>query len=361
MLNSKKGTVTSIESITEDSIDIIADINGTKTRAVCYTHLSGEVRIGDEVLLNTTAVELGLGTGGVHFVICNLSTPEINNSSVSGHIMKLRYTPMQLPTLSVEEDQNPCRDAVNDFISLDGMPVVCCELHSQIAPAAAAIKSIAGNNAKISYIMTDGAALPIAFSKLVKQLKNANLIDTTITCGQSFGGDLEAINVYSALIAAKEAVKSDAAIISQGPGNAGANTKYGFSGIEQGEAINAASILGGIPLMVLRISFVDKRDRHQGVSHHSLTVIDKIILKNSIIVMPELESDKMDIIMGKLKPVIDKSRHLLMSEDGSAGVTELKKHGINVTTMGRSIDEDLEFFLSSSACGAAAAKMIKSR
>src|SRR6185369_1894245 len=93
----------------------------------------------------------------------------------------------------------------------------------------------------------------------------------TVTAGQTFGGDLEAPNVHSGLLAARHALGADIAVVTQGPGNLGTGTAWGFSGVAVGEAVNAAAILGGRPVGSLRISAADPRSRHHGVSHHSLT------------------------------------------------------------------------------------------
>ena len=185
------------------------------------------------------------------------------------------------------------------------------------------------------------------------------MLDTTITCGQAFGGDIEAINVYTALIAAKEVAGADVAIVCQGPGNAGSNTRYGFSGIQQGEALNAAGVLGGRPIMVLSMSFADKRERHRGVSHHSLTILEKVALASVAIGVPELPEDKSDFIAVQLSQVADIGRHAMQTVDGNPGIMELESRDIRVLTMGRCIDEDREFFLAASAGGVVVAKMIE--
>lgn len=361
MIHTKQGKVLSVKPTSTDFDDIqeiIVDIDGMQNNAVNYPQLTGFVSVDDDVLLNTTAVDLNLGTGGVHFVICNLSSPVRVLDEETGHIIKLRYTPMQLPLLAVEEDDSPDKESIDNFKSLNGTPVICCELHSQIAPVAAAIKAITGYNTRIAYIMSDGAALPIAFSRLVRQLKEKSLIDSTITCGQAFGGDIEAINIYTALIAAKEVADADAIIVCQGPGNAGTNSRYGFSGIQQGEAINAAGMLGGRPIMALRMSFADKRSRHQGISHHSLTIFEKVIQVDCHVAVPILADTENDYIKNQLSKVSN-DKCMIEIADGYQGIDELNKQGIHVTTMGRSINEDMAFFVAASSGGVIAAKMIE--
>ena len=80
-------------------------------------------------------------------------------------------------------------------------------------------------------------------------------MNKTITVGHAFGGDLETINIYTGLIAAKEILKGDITIISMGPGIVGSGTKYGFTGMEQGYIVDAINNLGGLAVAVPRISF----------------------------------------------------------------------------------------------------------
>jgi len=361
MLNRRKAKIVKVVSERAGAQEVIVDLEGAQALAVNYSELTGPVQIGDEVLLNVTAVEIGLGTGGVHFVICNLSRPTGEAERPSGHIVKLRYTPLQEAVLSVEEDNSPHQERVREFESLDGMPVICCELHSQIAPAAAALKVLTDCRARIAYIMTDGAALPIAFSRLVAELREKGLVDATITCGQAFGGDIEAVNVYTALIAAKQVVEADAAIVCQGPGNAGTGSPYGFSGTQQGEAINACSVLGGTAVAVVRMSFADPRERHRGVSHHTRTVLGAVALSPALVALPELPGERARMVDQQLEAVLAKGGHQVRIVDGEPGLAELERNNIRVTTMGRSIEEDREFFLAASAGGALAAGLMQKR
>jgi hypothetical protein len=275
--------------------------------------------------------------------------------------MKLRYTPLQSAVLAVEEDDSPDQDAIREFAGLQGMPVVCCELHSQIAPAAAAVKALSGEKVRVAYIMTDGAALPLGFSRLVAELKAKDLIDVTLTCGQAFGGDIETVNIYTALIAAREVAHADVAIVSQGPGNAGAGSKFGFSGIQQGEALNAVSILGGNPIAAVRMSFADRRERHRGVSHHALTILEDIAVKPVAVAVPELPEQQACGIEKQLEDVRNKSLHSIYVRSGEVGLTELSRLGIRVKTMGRAVEEDREFFLAASAAGTLAAEFLSAR
>jgi len=358
MLHRRKATVLTILAERPGCVEILVDVDGAQEQAVYYPDLTGIVTPGDEVLINTTAVDLGLGTGGVHFVIANLSRPVSEDVPSAGHIMKLRYTPVQEAVLSVEEEASPHRSAIREFQNLDGMPVICCELHSQIAPAAAALKALTDGKVRVAYIMTDGAALPIGFSRLVFELLEKGLLDQTITCGQAVGGGIEAVNLYTALVAAKEVAGADAVIVCQGPGNAGTGTKYGFSGIQQGEAINAANILGGAAIAVLRISFADARERHRGISHHTLTVLSEIALSPALIAVPKLPEDRAALVREQLDSIAAKGLHQICMVDGEPGLAELSRRAIDVRTMGRTIDQDREFFLAASAAGSLASEIL---
>jgi hypothetical protein len=358
LLKRAVGKVIEITAQRASAHELAVDVDGTRVRSMAYPALVGTVEPGDEVVLNTTAVELSLGTGGWHFVIENLSRPS-HDISGPGHIMKLRYTPHQVSVLSVEEDDSPYRQAIEAFRSLNRMPVLIGQLHSQIGPAAAAVKHYTDRRARVAYVMTDSAALPIGFSRLVEELKRQGFIDSTITCGQAFGGDYEAVTVYSGLIAALEVVRADVAIVCQGPGNVGTGTAYGFSGIEMGEIVNAVNILGGAAIAIPRISFADSRSRHAGLSHHTITALSQVALTPALVVLPMIDQMRLLMLQEQLARTSISYRHQTRIFDGRAGIAALDAAGIKMFSMGRSFNDDPEFFLAAAAAGAAAADMLK--
>lgn len=358
MLKRAIGTVTEILSERPGVVEVLVDINGDLSKAIAYTELVAMPEAGDRVVLNTTAVSLSLGTGGYHFIIENMTrTPSVLDQG-PGHIMKLRYTPEQLSVFSVEEEDSPHRAEIESFQSLNKMPVIIGQLHSQVAPAAAAVKRLTMPKARVAYIMTDSAALPIAFSRVVQQMKDSGLLDATITVGQAFGGDYEAVTVYSALVAAKTVVRTDVAIVCQGPGNVGTGTKYGFTGIEQGEIINAVNALGGSPVAIPRISFADPRPRHRGVSHHTMTALSDIAATPSLVPLPMIDEMKLIVVQEQIRQSAVNYKHRTRIYDGLPGIRECAEHGIKLSTMGRNFNEDSEFFLAASAAGAAAVDII---
>src|SRR5690606_23688994 len=169
---------------------------------------------------------------------------------------------------------------------LAGLPVVIAGLHSQLAPAAAALRLALGPRATLVYVMTDGGALPLAFSGLVRRLIQAGLLDKTVTVGHAFGGDLEAVTLFSGLLAARWALGADAAVVAMGPGVVGTGTKFGTTAVEAGQHADAAAILGGRPVAAPRLSFADPRPRHRGVSHHTLTAFGVVAQRRCTVVVP---------------------------------------------------------------------------
>ena len=342
MISKKVGIVESIADSSEVLDDIRVNINGEIQRAYNYPKITGKIKIGDEVILNTTAVELSLGTGGYHFVISNLNNVE-SNLSEGGHIMKLRYTPYQIKVNAVEDHESKYHDIINNFESLDNMPVVVGTLHSMLTPFVASYKRN-NPNKKLVYIMTDGAALPIYLSKNVQNLKEKKLIDDTITIGNAFGGDFECINIYTALITAKEVLKADAVFVSMGPGIAGTGTKYGFTGIEQGPILDAVKKLGGMPIGIPRISFADQRDRHKGISHHSLTTFKEIVNVNVNIPVTIYDKEKFTYIKQQIKDNRLFDKHNIIYLENNKCREDLDYFNLKVRSMGRNYEQDKEFF-----------------
>jgi len=359
MIRIRQGKVIEITGNYPGITKILVDVEGIREKAVNLDDLTGPVRTGDVVVLNTTAVYKGLGTGGNHFVMANLANKKTDPPE-AGHIMKMRYAPHQVKCLSVDEPDSPYANAIANFSSLKKTPVVVGTLHSQLPLAAAGVKKASQDKLRVVYIMTDGAALPMAFSNLVRELKAKGLLDATITVGHAFGGDYEAVNIYTGLIAAKEVARADVIIVAMGPGIVGTGTRYGFSGIEQGEVINAVNILGGKPIAIPRISFADPRERHQGVSHHTLTVLDKIALTRCIVPLPRMDKVKAYHVHKQLFDLGLTTKHQVMEGvDAWPAVQAVKdEYQVKVTTMGRRIEEDQEFFLAAGAAGLVAAKMV---
>jgi len=358
LIRKRLGSVSSIVSRRPGLEEITVDIEGRPERAINYEYITGPVEAGDQVLLNTTAVSINLGTGGYHFVMAVLNRNG-SDPGLEGHIMKLRYTPLQVKVLSSEEREQPAVSGCQSKVSLDGMPVIICSLHSMLAPVSAALRSRAGDGPKIVYLMTDGGSLPIWFSHLVHQLKEKGLVDETITCGHAFGGDYEAVNIYSGLIWAR-ANGAGAVIAAMGPGVVGTATMFGNTAIEQGEIVNAVNVLGGRAIAVPRISFADSRPRHFGISHHTLTALGKIALTGCTMVIPPLGEKKKSVVEKQLLESGILLKHQVVEMDPGPVENILGAYGLSITTMGRDVSKDPEFFATACSAGLYTAELLKS-
>jgi hypothetical protein len=254
----------------------------------------------------------------------------------------------------VEAQESPLHEALAEVTDAGGMPAVCCGLHSQLPLVAAAIKEGAPH-ARIAYVMTDQAALPLALSELVPACEAAGLIDVTVTCGQAFGGDLEAVTLHSGLLAARYAADAHVAVVCLGPGIVGTGTVFGHGGVSQGEAINAAAAVGAVPVAALRLSFADGRARHHGVSHHSLTALGRVALARASVAVPALSPEQAAVLEGALADAGVWERHGRVD----VGVRPLPDtRGVRVRTMGRGPAEDPAFFAAAAAAGTVAAGML---
>ena len=326
-----------------DDVSVVGvDVEGVLRRAWNLDELVGPARVGDRVLLNTAAVELLLGTGGLDFVAANMRH-RTYDQDVVGHIMKLRYTPLQFALNPVEAQENPAHRQLRTVDSIDGMTVIAGGLHSQLAPVCVTAKTVAPK-VRIAYIMTDGGALPIAISNLVRDLRRKGLLDVTITAGNAFGGDLETINIYSALATAKTVAKADLAVMMMGPGIVGTATTLGHTGLEQGQLINAITALGGRPVAVPRIFFADVRRRHHGVSHHTMTALGKIALARATVVVGAMRGSRAELVASQLHEAGIFTKHDVVVVENEVTLPALRDSGISVTTMGRTPEQEPEYF-----------------
>jgi Protein of unknown function (DUF3866) len=348
----RRGIVTALGSARPGAHELEVDVDGRVAPAIAYPDLTGPISVGDAVIVNTTAVALGLGTGGLHLVVAVEGAEP--GEETPGRTMKLRYTPMQTAVRGVEETH---RTALEDAGDLRRLPVVCAPLHSMIAPVAAGAKR-SGRDVRVVYVMTDGAALAGPFSRLVTELRLAGLLDGWVTCGQAFGGDLEAVTIWSGLLASRVVLDADVAIVADGPGNLGSETTWGVSALASGEALNAVRTLGGRPIPALRISFADPRARHHGLSHHSRTILRDVCLVETDVPVPVLEdAEQRAVVWDGLRGASLEDRHQLVEVDGRPALEELAARDVEVRSMGRGVADDPAFFLAAGAAGVLAGRL----
>jgi hypothetical protein len=345
----RRGTVVSLGRSWPGALELDVDLaDGTTARALAHPELVGVPEPGDAVLLNVTALQLGLGTGGYALVVAFPDRLPADRNG-PGHLVKARYTPTQTVVLGVDEQDAPTHAllATDELLPSPGMPVVVADLHSSL-PAVVAGLLADRPDARIAYVMTDGGALPLWFSRTVAALAPA--LAGTVTVGQAFGGDLEAVTLHSGLLAAARVLRADVVVATQGPGNLGTGTPWGFSGVAAGEAVNAAATVGGRPVGVLRMSSADPRPRHRGVSHHSTTAYGRVALAPADLVVPASYASLVD--------PAPFARHRLVEVD-DAGLLEALRHSpAELSTMGRGLDDDPVAFLAAAAAGRHAASLL---
>lgn len=347
MIFLKKARVKEVKESNLNVQEVLVEIQGREEKAFSFPEFVGSLEVGDEVIVNTTACELNLGSGGYHFVLWNLKQESLVNRN-KGHIVKMRYTPLQSAFLSIEEKASPYHDMLKDKDTIDGFPVFIGSLHSQLSAVVLTYKRFFPEK-KLVYIMTDGGALPISLSYSVACFRQMGLLEATITAGQAFGGDYEAVNVASALVAACHGLNADAAVVLMGPGIAGTETKLGFSGLEQGEIANLVYALKGKALLLSRLQFSDLRRRHYGFSHHFLTILKRILLFEPTVVLPEIDEDKKSHLLKQLRSEnLDQKCKVkfVCCPDLNPLFSNLP---FTPTTMGRSFSEEPYFFLAAAA------------
>src|SRR5262245_28552173 len=314
-----RGTVTAIV----EELGGLARIEVDGESCVAYPRLTGPVEVGDDVLVNVQARSLGLGSGGFDVLHANLTRGLGLASAPGAHVMTLPYTPIQAAVRFVEEDGQLAE-------SLGGMPVVCCSLHSQVVPAAAGV----GEGVRVAYAQLAGGALPVSLSDSVRALKERGLVELAIAAGACVGGDRQAVGVASALAwAAGQGF--EAAICSIGPGIVGTASPLGHGGLAAADAANAASALGGSPVLAVRVSERDARERHRGVSHHTQAVLELAIGARTVAWPAGLEAPDW----------------LAEREEVDVSGWQEACEGLPLEHMGRGRDDDPWFFASAFAAG----------
>ena len=313
------GTVTAVTQRLDDLIRCTVD----GAECIAYPRQTGPVEVGDTVLVNTQAQDLALGSGGFDVLYANMTRGLGLLPPPSAHVMTLPYTPGQSAAACVEE-----HDALSP--DLDGMPVVCCGLHSQAPPVFAGI----GTGVRVAYAQLAGGALPVAFSDTVRTLKTRRLLETAIAVSPCHDGDVQAVTVASGLTWAK-ARGFDIVVCGIGPGIAGTGSVFGHGGMAVAEAANATAALGGRAVVAVRYSDADARDRHRGVSHHTISALRLTLGRRDVAWPAGLGRD------GALGDVVEVD--VEGWEDACSGLP--LKH------MGRGATEDPWFFAAAFAAG----------
>jgi hypothetical protein len=324
-LTLKRGTVTAVTERLEGLVRL--EVDGRA--CIAYPRLTGPVAIGDNVLVNVQAAELGLGSGGFDVLHANLTRGLGLPAEPGAHVMKLPYTSLQHAVRHAEEDGGGWPDG------LAGTPVVCCSLHSQVAPVCAGL----GRGPAVAYVQLGGGALPVSLSDAVRVLRSESFLTTAVGVGPCFDGDVACVSAPSALLwCAREGF--DAVVCAIGPGVVGTRSRYGHGGLAAAEAVNAAGAVGGRPILAPRVSAADSRER--GVSHHTIAAIE-LCLGPLTVAWPE--GLEVPAEVGAVEQV-DVSGWL----DACAGLP--------LEHMGRGPDEDPWFFAAAYAAGVLARSLV---
>jgi hypothetical protein len=335
-----------------------------RVTALAYIDLVGEPVVGDRVLLNVNALDAALGTGGLALVVALPDRLPPDPEAGPGHLVKARYSPLQSMVLGVDEQESPHHGVLREADDLTGMPVVAADLHSSLPAVLAGLRG-QRPRVRVVYLMTDGGALPAAFSRTTAALREAGWLSAVVTTGQSFGGDLEAVTVHTGLLAARHVAEADVAVVTQGPGNLGTDTRWGFSGVAAGEALNAAAVLGGRPVAALRVSAVDPRERHRGISHHSLTAYGRVLVRAVDLAVPALRGalgvpDAVaERVADQAASLVTGAPHLRACPVEVTGLRDLLEAcPVRLSTMGRRLQQDPAAFLAAAAAGRHAASLL---
>jgi len=338
-LELRRGVVVCAEPLT-------VEVAGERRPAWADTVLLGEMREGDEVVVNVAALDLGLGSGGFDVVHVNLSRGLEGGGGAEGqHVVKLNYTSLQHPVTLVESYEGGAEEAPpgaeDTGPAAAGVPVLVLPLHGHLAPAAWAAAQ-ASPGIRVGYVQTAGGALPGSLSRDVAELRERSLLCGHIAAAPAYGGEHEALSTVGALDAANR-LGWDAALVGPGPGIIGSNTEFGHGGMAALDSAHAALSLGLRTLISPRLSSSDPRERHVGVSHHTYTVLE-LLLAAADVAVPEGESE----VAAALQAAPGRGHRLCSAPADLEGYAA---SGLPARTMGRTLREDPLFFAAPLAAG----------
>jgi hypothetical protein len=322
--------------------------------------LVGPCDIGDEVVVNVEALDIGLGSGGFDIVLVNLSRGLQGSGAEADHVMKLNYSPLQHPVSTIEREvggEVVARErgdgGEEDERASSRLPVLAIGLHGHLAPAVWASVSKAATEGRerpsIGYIQTGGGALPGALSRDVRNLLEAGLLAGHVTAGPAYGGTHEAITLVGAIDAAGS-LGWDGIIAGPGPGILGSATNYGHGGMAALDVAHAGLSLGAPVVLSPRLSSGDPRPRHRGLSHHSRTVM-RLVLAGVDVPLPEGSEELSAVVEEE-----GRGRHHITTE--TVDLDGYLQTGLPARTMGRDLHQDPEFFAGPLAAGSRLASLI---
>jgi hypothetical protein len=340
------------------------EAQNAKRAAVADVGLVGPSEVGDHVVVNVQARDLGLGSGGFDIVHVNLTRGLSGEGAPTANVMKLNYTSLQhaVPTVDDERLQLPLE-----------RPVGVLALHGQLAPVAWAFAQAAPGR-RLGYVQTGGGALPGGHSRTVGALRRRGLLAGHLTAGATFGGEGEAVTTAGAVHHALRTLGWDAVLCGPGPGIVGSRSPLGHGGMSALDSAHAALALGAPTLLVARMSSGDPRVRHRGISHHTLTVLDLLLEPVTVALPAGMRSPVGNDLRAGLGAVFGVSAtsrpQLELDVDRPARIArhDWRRAAVDLPayaasdlpaeTMGRGLVEDPLFFGAALAAGAALAELL---
>ncbi len=335
-----------VEEILYEDKDIqLLKTSAEAKKALLYRSFIPKASVNDEVIVNSTSTYLKLGTGGMDIVTSVINSTPLVNLHPDGHIMKARYLPNQHSVLAIESPESKFHPLFTKPFSLKGKKILIGELHSMLPICFWALDHL-NKNAKMTAIISDEASIPLSLSSHIRALKEDERL-STITIGQAFGGTYEAVNLPTALQFASSVLKSDIILVTLGPGVVGTGTTYGFSGIAQAEWANVIGSLGGVPVWIPRLSQSDTRERHIGISHHTLTPLMEFTFVNSILPLPEIIGAIGEKMLNQISQLPQHHEvHWIESKPLENMIEDVLTNSLlPIKTMGRQYQDDPVFFL----------------
>ncbi len=329
MLVLREAVVTEVRDGVTGEQQLIVDVEGRGPRgAIADSGTVGLSEVGDSVIVNTQAGDLELGSGGFDVVHVNLTRGLSGDGTPGAHVMKLNYSSLQHAVLPVESrsEQLPA-----------GRPVGVCLLHGQLAPLAWAVGQ-ARSDTRLGYVQGAGGALPGSHSRTVGDLRERQLLGGFITAGACYGGEHEAITLAGAIAYGIAELGWEAVVCAPGPGIIGSGSKLGHGGMAALDAAHTALALGCPVVVAPRMSAGDERERHEGASHHTLTVLNLLLAPVSV-----------GVPVGSAGQIPSGCGHLVSETE--VDLDGYRASSLPSTTMGRSIDQDPIFFEAALAAG----------
>jgi hypothetical protein len=106
----------------------------------------------------------------------------------------------------------------------------------------------------------------------------------------------------------------------------------------------------------LRVSAVDDRPRHRGISHHSLTALGRVALTPADVVVPVFVGEFGEHVRSSCAALA--GRHRLVEIDTEGLLELLRDTPVPLSSMGRGLDDDPAYFLAAAAAGRHAATLL---